>query len=350
MKLKSILIMTMVAIMAIAGGAFAATTVTTTSTNTDAGGHLFVHVPGQLGAACAPGAVATDGATVTNTCAAMTAAQATALATDSQTGGSGTGFGAAAMPAQVAYNIGTGQYTAGVGPNSGYALNANLFGMCAGIGAAAGTITQVCPTFVPAAGSTGANAIGVASVQTLMDGLGTNGLGGFNQATFATGLVSGFQTGTGATTFNNTLAQTTFHNANRGVGNLADGDYIDQRLAQVIGTNQTMAQSTTIGGSSGTSVVITDDPNSIDPSWVGNLDPFTGTAAGPAPTNDNGGQIQQGIGDNFSGGFGDYGQKFANTDVTVTNNIALVPIAGAQTAYAATGAQFGAPGGTLTLP
>lgn len=343
MKLKSILIMTMVAIMAIAGGAFAATTTTTTSTNTDAGGHLFLHVPGQLGAACAPAAVATDGATTTNTCAAMTAAQATALATDSQTG-SGTGFGAAAMPAQVGYAA--NQYTTGVGPNSGYALNANLFGMCAGIGAAAGTITQVCPFFVPAAGSTGANAIGVAAAQALMDGANA-GVGLFNEATFATGLVSGFQTGTGATTFNNTLSQMTAHHSlvTGGTGTNTDGDYIDQRLAQVIGTNQTLAQSTTIGGSSGTSVAVTVDTNAQNPAWLLNVDPFGGANV------QNGGQIQQGVGDNFSGGFGDYGQIFANTDVTVVNNITPAAANGAFLTYAATGVQFGtANAATLTLP
>lgn len=249
MKLKSILIMTMVAIMAIAGGAIAATTTTTINATLD--------TPGFAGGVnmtfgTAPACVSVAGAVTA--CAAMTAAQAVAFVTESQTG-TGTGL-AGGMPAQVVYNpnaygVGLGGYTAGVGSQTGYALSQTLFGMC--------TVALVCPKFVPAAAAASA-----ATIQGLIisegggnaadGGAGTvttstipSGTGNFNQATFMTDIVGSMVT---AGVINNNFSQkTTHHSVAANATGSADADFIDQRLSQVLGTVQTLAQSTTIGAS-----------------------------------------------------------------------------------------------------
>jgi len=378
MKLKSILIMTMVAILAIAGGAFAATT-TTNSTNADAGGTAF---GGGVtlnfgGAICS-----SNNLVATVTCAAMTAAQATAFATDAQTG-SGTGL-TGGMPAQVvysanAYGVGLGAYLSGVGPQTGYALDQTLFGMCARNNGVAGN----CPKFVPNAANASANTIAGLLLATgggnaPDGGAGTvasstipTGTANFNEATFITGLVS--NGGNTVGTFVNGLSQTTSHHSNvvngTGAGN---GDFIDQRLAQVIGAVQTLAQSTKIGG--GTAVTVTaptlgnSNGGLIDATWVGNVDAFNAVAGGIAPATSltpsaalytaltgagalvgNGGQIQQAVADSNSGGFGDYGQIFANDDVTVTNGITAPAVGQAATAYTATGVTTGVLAGTISI-
>jgi len=321
---------TMVAILAVAGGAFAATTTMNTTNTLDTPG--FAHLPGNiLGDAC----IGTLGGTVT--CAAMTAAQVTALVTDAQTG-SGTGGGATSMPAQVTYAA--NQYT-GLGADlaSGYALNANLFGMCAGAGTATGTIVQICPHFVPAAGSVGAAAVAIAGAAFTGVGIDL-----FNEATFETGLVTNVGAGVGLTTA--TFSQKTTHHSavTGGAGTNTDGDYIDQRLSQVLAA-QTFGQSTAIGGSSGTSVAVTIDAAGPDPAWLLNVDPFGGPLAA------NGGQINQSVADSNSGGFGDYGQMFANTDVTVVNNITSVAPNQANASYNAVAATLLGPAGpALSLP
>lgn len=368
--------MTMVAIMAIAGGAFAATT-TTNSTNTIDGTGFAGGITYNMGAA-----VCSSIANTTVTCGAnLTLAQSGAFVTDSQTG-TGTGL-AGGMPAQVSYSpnlygAGLGGYAAGgVGPQSGYQLSQTLFGMCAFSAGVQGN----CPKFVPTAAAAGANTIAGLLIASgggnaADGGAGTvasstipSGTANFNEATFVTGLVGG--AGVAAGTFTNVLSQKTFHHSvvANGTGS-SDGDFIDQRLAQVIGTAQTLAQSTTIGGSSNGLAVVNAGVllgASVDASWIGNVDPYVavaggvGTAINPyvlasyAALNaagafaDNGGAITQGIADNNSGGFGDYGQMFTNDDMLVTNALGVPQVGQVATIYAATGATTVVPGGTINV-
>jgi len=119
MKLKSILIMAMVAIMAMAGGSFAATSTVTTSTNTDVGGTQFGHAISIFGCTAVVGAA--------TACAAMSPAQAATFVFQT-TGGSGTGL-VGGMPNQVAYStIQAGLYAPGTADaTTGYLLNSNLY-------------------------------------------------------------------------------------------------------------------------------------------------------------------------------------------------------------------------------
>lgn len=367
--------MTMVAIMAIAGGAFAATT-TTNSTNTIDGTGFAGGTSFNFG-----GGVCNSVANTTVTCGAtLTLLQSGAFVTDSQTG-TGTGL-AGGMPAQVSYSpnlygAGLGGYASGVGPQTGYQLSQTLFGMCAFSGGVQGN----CPKFVPTAAAAGANTIAGLLIaegggNAADGGAGTvasstipSGTANFNEATFVTGLVGG--AGVAAGTFTNVLSQKTFHHSviANGTG-ASDGDFIDQRLAQVIGTAQTLAQSTTIGASSGGIAVVASaviGSGSVDASWIGNVDPYVAVAGGVAPTvnptllasyaalnaagafADNGGAITQGIADNNSGGFGDYGQMFTNDDMSVTNALGVPQVAQVATIYAATGATTVVPGGTINV-
>src|ERR1700693_1087402 len=231
MKLKSILIMTMVAIMAIAGGAMAATTTTTMNQTLDtpgfAGGVSMTFGTGPVCNSVAGGITACAGIT--------TAAQATAFVTEAQTG-TGTGL-AGGMPAQVVYNpaaygAGVGGDTAGVGSQTGYQLTQTLFGMCSMTGGVVGA----CPKFVPAAAAASA-----ATIQGLIisegggnaadGGAGTitsstipTGTANFNQGTFMTGIVGNMVS---AGVINNAFSQKTVHHsvAANATGS-ADGDFI----------------------------------------------------------------------------------------------------------------------------
>lgn len=316
--------MAMVAIMAMAGGAFAATT-TTNSTNT-------LDTPGFAGGVTNLfGCNSTAGGVVA--CGAIAAA---GFVTDAQTG-TGTGL-ANGMPAQVSYSTITNQYTGGVGAATGYALNQGLFGMCA----QSGGVQGACPKFVPnpaivnAAGTFGLLlASGGGTTGTIPGSTNANpqgSVGGFNEATFLTGLVSGF-TQAGLT---NQLSQQTLHHAavTGPVGTNADGDYIDQRLSQVTGGVQTLNQAVLAGGSSAASVVVTVDPAGTQAGWALNVDPYGG------PNYANSGVVNQAVADSNSGGFGDYGQLFSNTDVTVVNAITPASVPLPATVYNATAAIF----------
>ena len=380
MKLKSILILAMVAIMAMAGGAFAATTTLTNGITFDtpgfAGGTALVFGTGGLACNTVAGQTGIPCAATPN------ATQNAAFVTDSQTG-SGTGL-TGGMPPQVSYNpnlygTGIGGYTSGVGPQSGYQLSQTLYGMCAFT--APGTLT--CPKFVPTAAAAGTPSllgllISEGGGNALDGGAGTvtsstipSNTAAFNEATFITGLVTGFVGGAGA--FTNQLSQHTFHHSvvASSTGS-SDGDYIDQRLSQfnpVSGTGQTLAQSTQIGGSSnGLAVVVTQNPAALDPTFTGMPDPYVilsnvaptpatlaallassiSTANAAAALATNGGQISQAVADDASGGAGSYGQLFQNDDMTVVNNLSAAPVAGPATTYNAASPIFGGtPGGSL---
>jgi hypothetical protein len=213
-------------------------------------------------------------------------------------------------------------------------MNTALFGWCG----------AVCPKFVPGAGSVGAASIGVATALPV-------GVDNFNEATFSTGLVSGFTGGVSPDLVSNQLSQKTAHHAlvTGGVGTNTDGDFIDQRLAQIIGTNQTLAQAAVIGASSGTSVNVSVDTGAQDPLWLLNVDPLGG------PNAQNGGVINQAITDNLGGvagasDVGSYGQLFANTDVSVSNAIVPALVPGPAPAYVANSGVIGTSGGNLSLP
>lgn len=296
MKLKSILVMALVAIMAIAGGAFAANTITTTTTGQDgADGANFAFVPGV------------NWATLT----AVTAADATA---------NGTGI-ANGMPAGFTYgqtNAGT-QYDS-VLAQSGYDLNAALFGMCSSAG---------CAKFVPGQSATGwVDSIGVTQ---------PTGSDAFNQGSFYTGLVSGFNgtgTGTDAGGAMSALSQQTTHSAYTGAG--TDGDYVEQRLATAVNMaaatiGQNMNQEfLAAAGSNNTDAVtagmngMVDDgfgnpiidvtSGALDPNWLLNVDE-TNTAGNL----DGGLIVRQTVTDVTAGqvggiDIGSYGQAFMNSN------------------------------------
>ncbi|MHB8482135.1 MAG: hypothetical protein ACYDBV_05270 [Nitrospiria bacterium] len=245
------------------------------------------------------------------------------------------------MPAQVSYAA--NQYTGGVGALSGYQLNQQLFGMCAETGGVLGA----CPKFVPnPATATALQAVGGDTTGTIPGSTALNpqgSVGAFNEATFLTGLVSGF-TQAGLT---NQLSQKTAHHAavTGGAGNNTDGDFIDQRLSlnnATGGTGQVLNQQVQAGGSSGTSVAIVVDTAGQDPAWLLNVDPYGG------PNYQNSGLVNQAVADDTSAGLGSYGQLFSNTDVSITNNITNTPVPGAATIYNAASPVFGTgAGGTL---
>lgn len=288
MKLKSILMLSMVAILAMAGGAMAATT-TTTSASLDLDGTLFGKSV-NLG----PNVTCPAGPNVglINTCTV----NAGTFAADQGAGGSGTGFGLGSVPTQVSY-AGT-QYTGGADSTTGYALDQLLFGMCGDNG---------CSTFVPSGAVTLLDSQGGATIPV--------GTDFFNQGTFTTALVSGFEEG--PLDFGNRLSQQMNHTASP-----ADADYIDQRLAMFEYADnlnpaagfQVMNQATVAGG--GLSIAV--DLGLVDATWTGNIDPFGG------PDYFNTGSVAQAVGDNQAGqqsaglDIGSYGQLF-NNSVSVTD-------------------------------
>ena len=190
MKLKSIFIFAMVAIMAMAGSAFAIDTVTTSS-GADAGGTLFGHaIPGVV-----------IGSNTGNVTLFTPSDTMGGVGTGYNTGNSGTGF-VGGMPQLVSY-AGT-QYTGGVGPTSGYIMNSTLFGMCGG----STDNSANCSKFIPTKDNGGPTAFSFtndANYIAATGGDGTQafsteppGTQNFNQGTFLTGLVSGVGAGGGA--------------------------------------------------------------------------------------------------------------------------------------------------------
>lgn len=315
--------MAMVAIMAMASGAFAQTATVTTSTNTSIGGTSFGHAITIFGCAAVVGS--------TTTCPAMSAASIATFVFQS-TGGSGTGL-TGGMPTQVAYSAGTGLYVAGTADSTtGYLLNSNLYGMCGVAG---------CPLYVPYAAVTNAASTTLAALYFSQGGGLTiggvanpastipSGTGNFDQAVFTTALVSGFaDTAAGGSGMVNELSQYTKHQS-------GEGDFIDQRLAfTVVGANTVTAgspsgvlnQAVAISGGPATTQV---DAGAVDSTWKGNVDPYFTLD----PTNSvgtqyytNTGEIAQQVGDNMAGNtngvdIGSYGQVFNNT-VTVTQALA----------------------------
>jgi len=327
--------MAMVAIMAMAGGAFAATATVTTSTNTDVGGTSFGHAINIFGCQAVVGA--------TTACAAMTPAQA-ATFVNQTTGGSGTGL-VGGMPTQVAYSTATGLYAPGTADaTTGYLMNSNLYGMCGVAG---------CPLFVPYAAITQAGistmaqllfATGGSTAGTFLNGASTipAQTGAFDQAVFSTQVIGGFaDTGVGGSGMINEISQVTKHQS-------GNGDFIDQRLAfTVVGANTVTAgspsgvmnQAVAIAGGPATTAV---DSGATDPTWRGNVDAYFLYD----PTNNSvGGEfylntaaVAQQVGDNMAGAIGgedlgSYGQVFNNT-VVVTQALAnAVPPAAPQQAY-----------------
>ncbi|MFI5304049.1 MAG: hypothetical protein ACHQYP_04565 [Nitrospiria bacterium] len=315
MKLKSILIMAMVTTLTMAGGAFAATSTVTTSANTDAGGTQFGHAITIFGCTAVVGAA--------TACAPMSAGNALTFVNQT-TGGSGVGL-VGGMPAQVAYSSAAGQYLPSTADaTTGYLLNSNLYGMC-GVGG--------CPLFVPYAGVS--SAVGFTAKLLSAEGgdpvAGTIPVGVSEfalQGTFTTGLISGFSdTAAGGSGMINELSQVHFHTFAAGAG-----DYFDQRLANtVVGANTITAGSPSVVmnqgfGYGGGSTAITVETGAVDPTWLGNVDPFTispyncnnvGIVSGPCTPYANSGVVSQQIGDNMGGNIngvdiGSYGQIFNN--------------------------------------
>jgi hypothetical protein len=283
MKLKSILMLSMVAIMAMAGSAFATTSTSATSTTDSA---TFTFDP----------LVDTSG---TNPFVFSEA--------DTLAAGSGTGL-VGGMPTQVAFddvNPFVGYLTAASGPDSGYNLDTLLFGYCGGI---AGVN---CPKFLDV---------------VILSGDGTTsqepaGTGAFNQANFLTGLV----TSASDTGFENGLSQKTIHFS---VPN-GDGDYIDQRLSQVIGsTDQQLRQVAIIGAGSAVSSIT--DGGAVDPLWLTLNDGMIWQAIADASA-----------GQNASNDNGSYGQLFHNTTVVTDAGLVPDPVDGIAGGYNAGSAVFG---------
>lgn len=292
MKLKSIVMSAMVAIMIMAGSAFAADLNTITST------------PDQVGAAQFQ-----FNGTALQTYFNANFSMADAIAV--WNGANGTGL-VGGMPQQVVYGPDftfplSNSYQIGTADAlSGFLLNQTLFGMCG----------ANCPTFVPVASVVITPGNEFMAVDSVTDPANT---GPFNQARFVTGLVGA----TSDASLSQNFSQRTSHYS------VGDGDYIDQRLASTItdtnfqgGTN-VFAQSVQVcagvgcGGGGG-------DAGAVDPLWIINsLDPVA--TDGTGLTNDaltQSGAVAQSIGDNNSGsgttsgsGFGDYGQAFTNTNV-----------------------------------
>ncbi len=375
MKLKSILIVALAvaSIMALAGGnvAMAACTgndrtvntiCTTTTGVTGMDGSVFRYQNAGIGG--------TDMYTL--------ASQALGtFSTDALgTAGSGTGL-AGGMPPQVAYSTATGDYTSGVGPTSGYLLSQTLFAMCA----------ATCPKFVPIAGtdvsafSTG-NSGNLVSYTNATGGDGTAafstvpaGTDNFNQATFETGLVTGFNEGAAANI--GILSQKTYHHNFNGTSG-SDGDYVDQRLAQQVDANgttaaagqQRFAQTLVASAGSGGTVQgaywneITPGPGggvNIDSTWIGNVDGCGVDLPGPSNVglgNGNCGVVNQSISDTNAGAGingttgvvhnGSYGQIFNPLETIGTNTILAAAPAAPNTTYA--GPAISTAASALTLP
>lgn len=290
MKLKSIVMSAMVAIMAMAGAAYAAdvTTVTGTATTGDPSYGFTPVLP--------------------------------AFSPADSISGSGTGF-AGGMPQQVVYD--GAQYQLGTADaTTGYLLNQNLFGMCGAGG---------CPAFVPTqAAIIGNNGLAVDSLTTPAN------TDNFNQARFVTGLV-GSVNDPGLTAF---FSQKTTHYA------APDSDYIDQRLASMVtdgsGGINNFRQNVAVCGGAGCGVG-TGEVGIVDPNWV----ITTGDAWGLTDPAAQAGQVSQGIADTMSGGNGDYGQLFENTFVVVDGGQQPAPADGPAVSYDATFIGVGPGSGTL---
>lgn len=347
MKIKNILVFAMAAIMAFAGGAFANgganVTTGTTNTQTGLGGLGFVGTPLVLG--CQTNA----GGAGTGTC--LNNANDAAFTTDAQTG-SGTGLGLAGMPAQVTYSAITNQYTGGVGPQTGYDLDKDLFGHCAGGGANA----QVCPKFVPANGDVNG---AVAAIEATMP----LNVDNFNQGTFSAGLVTGMQDDAGSSV--SALSIMTTHHALTAIG--ADGDFFDQRLATSVsidGTNAGQHMNSTVIMGQGTNAGSMNnfiDPGPpvatmIDPLWLTNAD--LGNAAVGIYGGDgaNSAVIGQAVTDAMAGANplmdnGSYGQAFTTHDTAGTPSNAVAPANPASSYNVDNVAMVGiGPAGPLAIP
>ncbi|MBI1820705.1 MAG: hypothetical protein HYR79_03250 [Nitrospirae bacterium] len=356
MKLKSIFMMAMAAIMVFAGGAFAATTITTNTATLDT--PEYAHGCG------------------TN-CASPLAA-AFAADTIAGVGTSGTGFGTVAMPSQVAFDTVNGVYIAdpatgllGVGPTSGYnmvstAAGNALFGMCGNNPSANGLIVGAvtCPKWVPtpaavlvdAREATGGIEGGAFNTEPL-------GTADFNQGTFVTGLVSGFAQAAGRVAdvtltvenaMTNRLSLRTIHHALTAIPG-SDGDYIDQRLSQNTSTEATpgvggvdnvgvgnvvLGQQVIAGAGSDWAGFVPDGATAVG--YLGNADPANNLPAdcalaggalylGTCYTADSG-VVRQSVGDSASGAFGSYGQDFRNANTPGTG-VAVPTPTGAITVY-----------------
>jgi hypothetical protein len=225
------------------------------------------------------------------------------------------------MPQQVVYTL-VGGYAAGTADAlAGFQLNQNLHGMCAGAAAATstGAFTANCVKFIPTV-VTLADAV---AGQT--DPANTDGL---NQARFVTGIVSG--AGTGDPDISAYFSQRTTHYAG------PDSDFIDQRLATMVNDPaagvSNFEQSVQVSNCDDAIGNTCTEFGTLDGSWPNNGDnygiisPGAGGigglatfAAGPSedPNGANSGQIAQAIGDSNSGGTGDYGQLFQNTNEVI---------------------------------
>jgi hypothetical protein len=333
MKLRLLFTIAMTPILVMAGTVMAATSTVTTSTNDGAGGTSFGHSLTIFGCSAVVGAA--------TACPTMSAAQATTFVFNT-TGGSGVGL-TNGMPTQVSYSSGIGEYLPNTADSTtGYLLDANLYGMCGVAG---------CPKFVPQVAVS--TAVGITAQLLIADGGGTPAQGGTIpvgvsefalQGTFTSQLLSGF-TESALNPTPNFLNQLDIYHLH--ISQNGAGDFIDQRLAQQVNSlavgstpNGVLTQAFVYAGGAAGS---TAETGTYDPTWIGNIDPFTqnpyncnnvpaGATAPACGPYLNTGVIAQQVGDNMAGNtngvdIGSYGQIFNNdlTGVYSPTNVPLAP-------------------------